>query len=83
MDKLKTHVNSAGLGVFAKRLGVSAQRLANWLERGVPLDFCSAVEAASEQAVMRWDLRPDDWHLIWPELRKRKDAPPIPEKTAA
>jgi hypothetical protein len=19
-------------------------------------------------AVMRWDLRPDDWHIIWPEL---------------
>lgn len=77
MDKLKTYVNSVGLGVLAKRLGVSPQRLANWQERGVPLDYCSAVEAESDQVVMRWDLRPEDWHRIWPELVAVPGAPAI------
>jgi DNA-binding transcriptional regulator YdaS (Cro superfamily) len=29
--------------------------------------------------VRRWDLRPDDWHRIWPELIGADGAPPIPE----
>ncbi len=29
-------------------------------------------------AVRRWDLRPDDWHRIWPELINTEGAPPIP-----
>lgn len=77
MEALKTHITVVGLAALARRLGVSAQRLSNWIERGVPIDQCSAVEVATDGAVMRWDLRSDDWHLIWPELRKRKDAPPI------
>lgn len=77
MDKLKTYVNSVGLGVLAKRLGVSPQRLANWQERGVPLEYCNAVEAASDQVVMRWHLRPADWHQIWPELVAAVGAPAI------
>lgn len=32
---------------------------------------------------MRWDLRPTDWHKIWPELRERPDAPPIPSTSAS
>jgi DNA-binding transcriptional regulator YdaS (Cro superfamily) len=81
MDKLKQYVSGHGLTPLALALTVSVQRLANWIERGgVPLDHCAAVESATKGAVMRWDLRPDDWHLIWPELRKRKDAPAIPEK---
>lgn len=27
-----------------------------------------AIERATNGAVTRRDLRPDDWHLIWPEL---------------
>lgn len=40
-------------------------------------EYCVGIEQATNAIVMRWDLRPDDWHLIWPELRKRKDAPAI------
>lgn len=29
---------------------------------------CSAIEKATDGAVTRRDLRPADWHLIWPEL---------------
>lgn len=41
---------------------------------------CTAIEEASNGAVLREDLRPDDWQEIWPELiplnrlEKRKDA---------
>lgn len=40
-------------------------------------EYASQIEEATDGAVMRWDLRPDDWHRIWPELRKRKDAPKV------
>lgn len=36
---------------------------------------CTAIEQATERAVMRWDLRPDDWHRIWPELIGAPGAP--------
>lgn len=29
---------------------------------------CVAIERATNGAVTRRDLRPTDWHLIWPEL---------------
>ena len=29
-------------------------------------------------AVRRWDLRPDDWHRIWPELIGAEGAPDVP-----
>jgi len=29
---------------------------------------CVAIERATGGAVTRRDLRPDDWHMIWPEL---------------
>jgi len=30
--------------------------------------YAVAIERATNGAVTRRDLRPDDWHLIWPEL---------------
>ena len=41
------------------------------------------VERLSGQKVMRWDLRPDDWWKIWPELIRRKGAPAVPKSEAA
>ena len=38
-------------------------------------ELCVRIERESKGAVMRRDLRPDDWHLIWPELIERPDAP--------
>lgn len=48
-------------------LGVSAQAISNWKERGVPIDRCVPIEVATKGAVTRRDLR-DDWQAIWPEL---------------
>lgn len=41
----------------------------------VPVDRCTAIELATAGKVMRWDLRPQDWHRHWPELVGRDDAP--------
>lgn len=48
--------------------------------RPIPPQRCVLIEAACRKAdppVTRSDLRPDDWHLIWPELRRRKGAPRV------
>jgi DNA-binding transcriptional regulator YdaS (Cro superfamily) len=36
-----------------------------------------ALEQATGGMVRRWDSRPDDWHLIWPELIGAEGAPSI------
>jgi DNA-binding transcriptional regulator YdaS (Cro superfamily) len=40
---------------------------------------CVAIEQATEGRVRRWDLRPEDWHRIWPELIGTEGAPALPE----
>lgn len=76
MEQLRNAINDfGGPGKFAAALGVAPNRLGNWMLRGVPVEYAAAVEALSAGAVMRWDMFPDTWHEIWPELRKRKDAP--------
>ena len=36
--------------------------------RPVPIERCVPIERATLGKVTRKDLRPDDWHEIWPEL---------------
>lgn len=76
---LKQYIQSGrGLAAsLAERLGVSQSYLSQMTGGIAPIspERCVAIEQATDGAVMRWDLRPDDWHLIWPELKKRKDAP--------
>ena len=43
---------------------------------------CVCIEQATDGAVMRWDLRPDDWHRIWPELIGAEGAPDITKAIA-
>ena len=43
---------------------------------------CVALEQATRKMVRRWDLRPHDWHLIWPELIGAEGAPGVPSSTA-
>lgn len=38
---------------------------------------CVAIERATSGAVRRWDLRPTDWHQIWPELIGVDGAPAV------
>ena len=51
------------------QLGVSHSVLSNWKTRGVPVEHCAAIEKATNGAVTRQELRPDDWQAIWPELQ--------------
>lgn len=55
---------------LARRLGCSVQAVCFYRDgkRRVPPKVCTAIEVLTGGAVCRRDLRPDDWHLIWPEL---------------
>jgi len=58
---------------LAAAVGVSRSAVWQWkgLGRQVPIEHCVAIERATEGAVTRRDLRPDDWQAIWPELADR------------
>lgn len=62
-----------GAGKLAQQLGVSAQAISNWKERGVPIERCLEIERATGGKVTRRELR-DDWLDIWPELDRRGKA---------
>lgn len=66
--------------MLAVRRGVSVAALGNWKLRGVPLEQCVPIERETNGAVTRKDLRPNDWHEIWPELAT---TPPATEPAAA
>lgn len=59
---------------LAEHLGVPPPLISQWRNgRPVPIERCVAIERVTNGAVTRRDLRPADWHLIWPELIE-KDA---------
>lgn len=81
--KLNEYFELAGRGALSKlssAIRAHAPDVSRWAsgERPVPLDKCYAIEKATDYQVMRWDLHPDKWHLIWPELRMHKRAPAFP-----
>lgn len=55
---------------LARSVGVSPALLYQWRMgiRPVPVCRCVDIERATNGAVSRRDLRPDDWQRIWPEL---------------
>lgn len=57
---------------LAKIVGVTAGAVSQWVRghRPVPIERCATIEMATNGRVSRRDLRPDDWHLIWPELKE-------------
>lgn len=67
--------SAGGLTRLAAACGASVQTVSNWRKRGVPINYCATIEQACDRAVMRWHLRPDDWHRIWPELVGQPGAP--------
>ena len=72
-----------GVGKLALLLGVRQSTVSNWKSRAtpIPVEHCAAIEQATAGAVRRWDLRPLDWHRIWPELIGTDGAPDVPETT--
>lgn len=81
--------NRGSQATLARSLGVPQSLPSAWAaldpkkRRPVPVERCAAIERATAGAVTRRDLRPDDWHLIWPELIGQEGAPPLPEPTPA
>lgn len=71
---------------FARAINVSAALLHQWIEgiRPVAIQHCPAIEKQTGGKVTRKELRPDDWHKIWPELaaapapRRATDPAPPP-----
>lgn len=59
-----------GASEFAEKIGVSTSYLSQ-LAAGTTArspERCVEIEKATDGAVTRKDLRPDDWERIWPEL---------------
>ena len=61
---------------LAEAVGTSAKHLQNVAYGYKPLDekVCVAIEQLTNKAVTRQELRPTDWHLIWPELAEKAPA---------
>lgn len=80
MDKLLTFIKTldkaARLDLFAKcgttEGYVRKVACSDALLLGVAI--CVAIEQQTGGKVTRKDLRPDDWLLLWPELRELKAA---------
>lgn len=90
---LKSYTDSlphGGISAFAQTLGIStvylhqlaARQMANDRPREASPELAVLIERFSNLAVRRWDLRPADWHLIWPELIKAAGAPDVPKQAA-
>lgn len=58
----------------ARLLGVTKAAVGQWKlpDRQVPIEHCLSIERATKGAVKRSDLRPDDYWLIWPDLKAPK-----------
>ena len=69
---------------MADAMNVKQPTVSEWARgaRPVPIERCVDLERLTKGAVKRWDLRPDDWHRIWPELVGTKGAPKAPAKAA-
>lgn len=56
------------VGTLANHLGLNRVALYAWNRNGVPTKHCVAIETYTFGKVTRRDLRPEDYHLHWPEL---------------
>lgn len=65
---------------IARALGVTDATVSEWRSgrRPIPVPHCVGLERLLN--ISRCKFRPDDWHLIWPELA---DTTPAPAATVA
>ena len=76
---------AGGQAELARQLGVSPAAVAQWRSgrRPLPIRHVMTIERATAGAVTRRDLRPDDAHLIWPDLAESEpNTPPAPADQA-
>ncbi|ODS67313.1 MAG: hypothetical protein ABS37_00430 [Acidovorax sp. SCN 65-108] len=76
--------NAGGVGKLAAAIGVGQPVVSNWRARGTTPDavHCVAIERATSGVVTRQALRPEDWHLIWPELLAGAGAEAVTQEPA-
>lgn len=67
---LKTYTERHSQVALAKLIGEAPSFVNQWVKgkRPVPAMSCVAIEKATSGEVTRAELRPNDYHLIWPEL---------------
>ena len=73
MNTLLDHLNSIPEPQrygFAVACGTSVGYLRKACSKGQKLGaaLCVSIERETDGQITRKDLRPDDWHMIWPEL---------------
>lgn len=83
--KLRIYLNNlqrGGIADFAVECQITPiylSQLAAEQDGRVPsAELCVVIEKKSGFSVMRWDLRPDDWFRIWPELIGVEGGPDAP-----
>ena len=61
MEIIKKAITEAGgIAEMAAKIGVGPTAVSNWqLRKKVPAERCLAIEAATDGAVTRYELRPD------------------------
>jgi len=69
-----------GTVAVARRIKARPASVSEWRKKHIPEGRLIELGAQIERAgiMRRWDLRPDDWHRIWPELIGAEGAPPVP-----
>lgn len=83
---LRDYLKSEGalsVGQLARALGMKTDaQVRQWQhaydDRQPGAGYCMAIERATGGKVRVWDLRPDDWHRIWPMLIGTDGAPEVP-----
>lgn len=83
--KLSNYLSAHGSQTqLARAIGVQPQLIWQWSTevRKVPIERCVAIERATNGAVTRQDLRPDDWQDIWPELGQLISTAAVVSETA-
>ena len=70
---------------FAQKCGTTLGylRKAGCLKQELREKVCALAETHSGGAVRRWDLRPSDWWLVWPELVGVEGSPSVPAEKEA
>ncbi|WP_081922480.1 transcriptional regulator [Janthinobacterium sp. RA13] len=69
---------------LAAKLSITPVLISQWASesRPVPPERCVEIEQVTGGIVRRQDLRPNDWHRIWPELvvepAQRRATDPLP-----
>lgn len=79
---LKTYLKTHKQVELARVLGVTQGAVHQWANglTAVAIERCVPIERATDGAVTRRDLRPNDWRDIWPELA---DSEPKPTQAPA